>query len=154
MYSGAQKGRNDFVSKITNKVVSSFLGTTVITIRILISTVSAIRSVMNGDVFLWKTSVSITSKCYVKFVTLIWNMKKWGKKLIFFFEKKKKIGRNGAENEGLNGNLNICTYRVPNHKPVLLIWHLWGQKVIYFEVWDHFLKLDFSTIQMQLFVWL
>ena len=28
-YSGAQKGRNDFVSKITNKVVSSFLGTTV-----------------------------------------------------------------------------------------------------------------------------
>ena len=29
LYSGAQKGRNDFVSKITNKVVSSFLGTTV-----------------------------------------------------------------------------------------------------------------------------
>ena len=28
-YSGAQKGRNDFVSKITNKVVSSFLATTV-----------------------------------------------------------------------------------------------------------------------------
>ena len=28
-YSGAQKGRNNFVSKITNKVVSSFLGTTV-----------------------------------------------------------------------------------------------------------------------------
>ena len=28
-YSGAQKGRNDFVSNFTNKVVSSFLGTTV-----------------------------------------------------------------------------------------------------------------------------
>ena len=32
VYSGAQKGRNDFVSKITNKVVSSFLGTTVSTV--------------------------------------------------------------------------------------------------------------------------
>ena len=31
-YSGGQKGRNDFVSKITNKVVSSFLGTTVDTV--------------------------------------------------------------------------------------------------------------------------
>ena len=62
----------------------------VITIRILIPTVSTYRSVIYGDVFLWKTSVSITSKCYVTFVTLIWNMKKWGKKLIFFFFEKKK----------------------------------------------------------------
>ena len=30
MYSGGKKGRNDFVSKITNKVVSSFLATTVL----------------------------------------------------------------------------------------------------------------------------
>ena len=29
IYSGAQNGRNDFVSNFTNKVVSSFLGTTV-----------------------------------------------------------------------------------------------------------------------------
>ena len=29
-YSGGQKGRNDFVSNFTNKVVSSFLATTVV----------------------------------------------------------------------------------------------------------------------------
>ena len=40
-------------------------------------------------------------------------------------------------------------YRVPNHKEDFLICNLWDEKHGYFEISDHFLKIQFSTIYLR-----
>ena len=61
IYSGAQKGRNDFVSNFTNKVVSSFLATTVYVLG-----VPATSRILTGDSEKLSFSTSV-SKSQVDF---------------------------------------------------------------------------------------
>ena len=42
-------------------------------------------------------------------------------------------------------------YRVPNHKEHFLIFNLWGEEQWYFDILDHFLKIQSSTIWLRLF---
>ena len=44
----------------------------------------------------------------------------------------------------------IPSYRVPNHKQYFLIFNLWGEEQWYFDISDHFLKIQSSTIWLRL----
>ena len=41
-------------------------------------------------------------------------------------------------------------YRVPNHKEYFLIFNLWGEEWWYFDIPDHFLTIQLSTIWLRL----
>ena len=51
----------------------------------------------------------------------------------------------------LNTVWKLMNYRVPNHKEHFLIFNLWSEEQWYFDILDHFLKIQSSTIWLRLF---
>ena len=50
--------------------------------------------------------------------------------------------RRATETFDLSKNVEVSNYRVPNHKPVFLIWVLWGVEKGYFTLSDYFPKVN------------